>query len=211
MDALAHRIASWLASEGRLPDEQRSVVAYGALTALNTVTALALMAAGGWFTGLLTVTLASAAVGGSYRVLTGGAHYTAPWRCSSASALTYLLLAAAASWLSRLPWRAETLALVGIAALALALWVVTVYAPTDTKAYRLSEAKKARLRRLSCGALGLGAAAWTAALLMGVSPVWLLVTVLSCTWQMITVTPAGFRMVHAVDHSMMRLGIGGGR
>lgn len=209
MVALSNRLASWLAAEGKLSSEQEAVLAYGALTALNTVVALTLMVVLGLLTGLTGPLFAAMVFGAGLRVLSGGAHYTAPWRCSTASAFTYLGLAGGAWLLGQLPWTTFALAAVLCAAWCFSLYVTCVYVPTDTKAYRLSPEKKRILRRLTLISLVVIGVVWIRALVAGLPAVWLLATMLGVLWQMFTVTPVGTSIVHAVDSLLAALGFGG--
>lgn len=206
---LSNRLAAWLAAEGNLRPEQQAVVAYGALTAMNTVTALALMTALGLLSQLSGPLFCAMVFGAGLRVLSGGAHYSAPWRCSFASSLVYLALAVASRLLSQLPWTLPSLATLLGMAWCFSLWVTVTYAPTDTKAYVLSTERKATLRRLTVGAVCVVGFMWAAALFVDLPAAWLLASMVGVIWQMFTVTPVGARTVLAVDSLLHSLGVGG--
>lgn len=205
MTMIAERVAQWLGREGGLTGEQQAVVAYGALTAVNTVVTILLLAAGGLLSGLESLVFTASVTGAAFRVLTGGAHYTAPWRCSGVSALTYVLLAWLASAVGRLPLPVPVLIGGGLFALAAGLWVIAVHAPSDTRAFPLSPEKKARLRRKAVGLALPAGALWIGLALAGASVSLLWAALFAFCWQMFTVTPLGFRAVGAIDLALRRL------
>lgn len=206
---MAERLANWLAREGQLTGEQRAVVAYGALTAVNTAVAILLMLAGGWLTGLMLTLLTAAATGGVFRVLTGGAHYSAPWRCSLGSSGIYSLLALAVRLLARFDPTPALLIAAGVASAGFGTFAILRYAPSDTKAYRLPAVKKRRLRNLALLLQAVALPAWLFGAWTGGSLPMLLATLSGYLWQLFTVTPAGFRVVGALDSILARVGVGG--
>ncbi|HYG59100.1 MAG TPA: accessory gene regulator B family protein [Symbiobacteriaceae bacterium] len=204
---IASLLSAWLIAEGKLGDEQAAVVAYGAMTAVNTVTTTLLLGIAAWVTNLGPLLAVAALTGASLRVLTGGAHYTSPWRCSLASAAAYLGMAFGAMQMGIASPAA--LGMAGAVVWAAGTVVIWRFAPTDTKAYPLPEAKRQRLRRLSLAYSAFVAILWSVALAQGVNPVLLAAALLAYGWQLFTVTPAGFTVIRTVDQGLLSLGIGG--
>jgi accessory gene regulator B len=200
VEKAARIVADRLISYFEFPDERRDVVAFGVTTVfLWAIDVLGIVVVGSLI-GLPGQTLAAAASFAGFRLLTGGAHFTGPWLCCTASSVLLAGCALLAGWLTGAVSPLRHVGLVaGIALIAAATF--SAYAPVASSAKPLSDERKASLKHKAL----LVTAVWVMAAVGGIladKSLWVLSSALGLISQVITVTPGGARLFHLVDHAV---------
>ncbi|WP_238134169.1 accessory gene regulator ArgB-like protein [Calderihabitans maritimus] len=188
-------MATYIAKEtGRDED----VVLFGLrlfLTSFSGYVALILFAA---FWGIFHYALAAAVTVSLFRVFSGGAHATSPLRCNLIGLSVFLTLGFLVKLLPQAPgplWTA-TISLVGI-------FVIYKYVPAETPGKPISSKVQRKYLRiisfilLIAWGMGCTLALWQPTKF--VTPDIILSSSLGMMWQLLTLTPIGYRIVGGMD------------
>lgn len=204
MERAAEAFGSYLATQLKLDQDHREIVAYGALTFLQNGASLALMIGLGALAGALPETLVAMAAAASLRHASGGAHLSTPMRCVVVTGSLFALCgyaggAAGAIVAAQPMWVRVAVAL---AALAAGLVPVVRYAPVEAETRPLSSGHRAKLRRLSLRL----AAALAAVVAVGamLNAWWVMPALAGFLTQCSTLTPTGHKVAKSLDHSLTR-------
>lgn len=201
MDAWAERVVARLAVALSLGDEERAITAYGLKLLLsNSLYLLAIIAVGA-ATGLLPECLGVALTLACFRLSAGGAHLRTPSRCALASALLIAALAGAARALRALlisppAWWVAAACLVLLGVLALGR-----YAPAAVPERPIGPEEAKLLRRRALGTAAVWAAVVGAAGPLLFDRGWIYASALGYSWQLLSVTPLGFRIAGLIDRA----------
>lgn len=126
------RISGYLARELNLPQEQRTIMAYGLEGMVLSVLGLIMIMAVGYLLGAPRETFFAALSGGLLRKVSGGAHFSTPLKCLVTGAISYPLL----GWLSHRLFHSYEISntIVIIVCSLLSLLAVYLFAPVDSEA-----------------------------------------------------------------------------
>ncbi|QGP92988.1 Accessory gene regulator protein B [Neomoorella glycerini] len=203
---LAHRSAAYLVA--RLPEGQNKpeveVVAFGLEVALGTGLQFLVFMAAARYLGLLPEVLAALITMATYRLLAGGVHCSAYYRCLLLSLLTLIFLAYLGRWLAGALGGSLPLAVLPVFAAGLA--IARLWAPAATAAAPIiNPGRRARLKRACYWWLVL----WLAIVSLGYYLGWpgsaLASSLLALVFQSFALTPAGFVAVGRADGLLKRL------
>lgn len=190
MEAFAQKIASRMKHAGELTDEQEEIIVYALmylmLTVLSTLGILVLS----WALGVFWPGVACAAVAATLRLMSGGAHYSTPVRCTLMSSVTFPVLALVGSQLPP----AYSLS-VGIAAVLFSLLFVALYAPVDNEARPIRSTQRAKFRIISMAVVLI----WACVLFFTHQPAIQYGIALGLVWQTVSLTPWGHLKYHKLD------------
>lgn len=192
---LARRIGERLAVALELPETaaERAAFALESLF-LFVLTSAAILAAAA-LCGVFWPALAAAVTGAFLRKLSGGAHFSTPWRCILVSTLLAILFGLAGRLLSPFLARAPLAAVVCATAFAAAA-VLSRYAPAETPAKPIPEPQRKTLKALSL----LFLAAWMPGmLLLPLGRDLLAASTIGLAWQVFSITPAGYCLYRSID------------
>lgn len=156
---------------------------------LLTLAAIVLTAS---LAGLFWPTIIAAATGAVMRKASGGAHLSSPWRCILVSTSLGLLL----GFTGRLA--ASFLVLPGVAGFVVMAGALILfrYAPASTPAKPIPPLQRRTLKVFALILLGL----WTLGIFaLPVGRDLLGASVAGMTWQLLTITPAGYACYHIID------------
>lgn len=199
-EKLTFRIAEVLAEESGRDQEillysltlvKSSLMGYGSLFLVSYVL-------GVWKYALIGAITASC-----FRIFSGGAHATAPLRCSIIGIVIFTGVGFAASIFSGGIGRTGILCLIPLLA-ATAFYIIFRYAPADTPGKPIeSRAQKKSLRTISLLLLG----TWTFVMMICALRVsspgiinYLGASMLGLSWQVFSLTPQGYSTSHWFDH-----------
>lgn len=216
MDAWAERLATRLAVSLSLEADEQAVMAYALKVLASTSLYFAALALLGWATGLLPEFLAAALTVGCLRSFSGGAHLSTPARCAVTGALFSWAMAAAAEalnsaapmWFTPRTLASETTffiasgvafwaTLAGLTALGIACFAR--FAPAAVPEKPIGPSQVRSLRRGSFIALAIWGVAVAAASRLLSDPGWVIASTLGYLWQLLSVTPAGFRIAGWIE------------
>lgn len=180
-------------ARGTGQEDQAEVLAYGLEVVLGLVIEAGVILGLAWLLGITGPTIIILISFLSFRLLAGGSHCTAYYRCLLLSTIVLLSLASLAGPLgSRLvswPW---LMALSGLGA----FFLTWRWAPVDTPQKPLP-VEKLPARRYWCLFFVL---AWYVLIsYLPLPPAWLGATVLGVLWQAFSVTPAGEKFTRGAD------------
>ncbi|WXJ86901.1 Accessory gene regulator protein B [Moorella humiferrea] len=192
----------------RLPANYRrpevEVVAFGLEVLIGGLLQLAVFVATARYLGLLPEMTAALVTMATYRLLSGGPHCSAYYRCLILSALTLNLLAFIGHRLAH--FMAGILPAGFLLVYGVSLLIARRLAPRDTEAAPIiSPVRRARLKT----ACYLWLLAWLVLVLLGYyrgwSPGVLIASMAALTCQSLSLTPLGFTVVGRVDRFLKRL------
>jgi accessory gene regulator B len=190
-------IGSFIAERSCNPDKA-SLATYGAEILLGSMIKIILLVAGGLALGNLDILLLIILSAGSYRMLTGGAHCTAYYRCLLASLLVFfplsILLRNVMPTLESYPGSQWIIFIMAI------VWTIR-HAPLAPANKPLKGASDVKVRKLISVILLGCFFPW--AVLSGLRPglYWPIAT--GIFWQSFTLTPAGNTFMHKLDLMLM--------
>lgn len=180
-------------ARGTGQEDQAEVLAYGLEVLLGIVIEAGIILGLAWLLGITGTTIIVLVSFLSFRLLSGGSHCTAYYRCLLLSTAVFLSLGSLAvplgSLLASRPW---VMALAGLVAFAMT-WR---WAPVDTPQKPLPP-ERLPARRYWCQFYLL---AWYVLIsYLPLPPAWLGATVLGVLWQAFSVTPAGEKFTRGAD------------
>jgi len=143
-------VSKYLARELKLDSEREQVIAYSLDSLILYVVGYAGVIAVGWLLGIAKAIIVTIIAGDVLRKLSGGAHFSTPYRCLLFSAVSY----PAACWASQRAfalWGREPLAPAVLLIICLCcLAIVAAFAPVDCPAKPIvSETFRKRLKLLA--------------------------------------------------------------
>ncbi|KYH32528.1 accessory gene regulator ArgB-like protein [Neomoorella mulderi] len=203
---LAHSGAAYLVA--RLPEGQNKpqveVVAFGLEVTLGASLQLITFVAVAWYLGLLPEMMAALITMATYRLLAGGVHCSAYYRCLILSLLTLVLLACLGRWLAGILGGSLMVGVVPV--FAASLVIAWRRAPADTAAAPIiNPVRRARLKK----ACYLWLVLWLAVVSLGYYLGWpgstLASSLLALVFQGFALTPPGFAVVGRADGLLKRL------
>ena len=83
MEQVARGISRWMQEKGELSDEQREIVASALMFLLSTVIGIVGITLVSWAMGILAPGILCAAAAATYRLMSGGAHYSSSSLCAA--------------------------------------------------------------------------------------------------------------------------------
>ncbi|MCR4442685.1 MAG: accessory gene regulator B family protein [Peptococcaceae bacterium] len=151
---LSTSISEYMARELKFDEEKKAIIAYSLDSLFLYLIGYAVVIAIGWLIGITTATFFALITGDVLRKLSGGAHFSTPYRCLLFSAAAY----PAVSWASVRAfslWGREPLSWAYMLFICFAcLVIVFVFAPVDSAAKPIvSDKFRKKLKRLSIIAL----------------------------------------------------------
>ncbi|WP_406678238.1 accessory gene regulator ArgB-like protein [Moorella sp. ACPs] len=203
---LAHNTAAYLVS--RLPADTRKpeveVVAFGLEVAMGASLQLLVFVVVAWYLDLLPEMMAALITMATYRLLAGGVHCSAYYRCLILSLLTLIIQANLARWLAGAI--GGSLPAVGLLVFVAGLVIAWRRAPADIAAAPvINPVRRARLKR----ACYLWLLVWLAVISLGYYQGWpgsvLTSSLLALVIQSLALTPLGFAAVGWADGLLKRL------
>lgn len=204
--SLARSSAAYLVA--RLPESrdkpEEEVVSFGLEVIIGVSLQLIVFIITAGYLNMMTEMMAILITMSSYRLLSGGVHCSAYYRCLILSLATLISLAYLGRWLAFTIERG----LPSVATLIFVVGLVTAWrwAPADTPAAPIvNPARRARLKKASYGWL----MAWLLVILAGFEQGWpgatLVASCLAVLFQSFALTPLGFAAVGQVDALLKRL------
>ncbi|GEA15086.1 MAG: hypothetical protein PWR22_269 [Moorella sp. (in: firmicutes)] len=203
---LARSSAAYLVA--RLPDGQNKpeveVVAFGLEVALGASVQLLVFMATAWYLGLLPEMMAALITMATYRLLAGGVHCSAYYRCLILSLLTLIILAHLGRWLAGA--LGGSLPVVVLLVFAASLVIAWRRAPAESAAAPIiNPVRRSRLKK----ACYLWLVLWLATVMLGYHLGWrsslLASSLLALVFQDLALTPFGFAAVGRADGVLKRL------
>lgn len=202
MERVIEYILSVLDRNLSMSQDQREVTEYALYNVLITLcTLLGVLLIGGLL-GVLPEAVAALMTGAVFRWSTGGAHLSKPGRCVAVSVSVPLGIALVSGWIGMryvVAIHRAILILVPVTALLLlALIVIRTYAPAETENKPIPPSERPKLRVWAYVTL----AAWAILMYFLYAEGHFSLLVASClglTWQMVSVTPVGYRIFPSID------------
>lgn len=187
-------LARELGSDSRI--ERR--LAFGLELLLGSAVELILIMLLACFLGILRETLIIVVVAGIMRLVSGGEHCRAYYRCLIAGTVIFLTLGWLAGWLNTMITYQSVvfLAVVSFPVILLAIWR---YAPAETENKPLSTTEKARGRKLSLIIAGILSGVIILFLVGKIRLNCVLPAILGLLCQVFTLTPWGYSFIRKVD------------
>ncbi|TYO95321.1 accessory gene regulator ArgB-like protein [Desulfallas thermosapovorans] len=151
---ISKRIAGYLSARTGISDEQEEIVTYfievTLINIFNTLNILLLGLFFGTLPGIITCLITVAML----RQTAGGAHSNSPWRCALITAVVFLSISVAASYLSHI--KQIYLDSLAIAAVLIGTFLIILLAPVDSpSAPILSDARRKRLKIMALIIMGI--------------------------------------------------------
>lgn len=208
IEALAHKLATALARELSLSDDDRDIAAYALHGLFSVSFYISTLLVTGWLLGQLQHTIIVAATVAVLRTFMGGAHASTGWRCgligatmmNAGAAIARALQGVAA--LHHPPVQAAAAVLFA----ALALAAIAAYCPADVPAKPITNPVQRRwLRRISASLVGV---CWMPLTLVAAQRGWdaIYFGAMAGLWiQLLLVTPVGFGWSEQVDATIDKL------
>ena len=208
IEALAYKLATALARELSLSEDDRDIAAYALHGLFSVSFYISMLLVTAWMLGQLQNTIVVAATVAVLRTFMGGAHASTGWRCGLIGAVMMNAAAAAARALEGAGAFHSPSLLVAVAAClaALALWAIAAYCPADVPAKPITDPVQRRRLRLISASLVIGG--WMPLALASVLREWESVyfgTVAGLVLQLLLVTPVGFGWSERVDAYLDKL------
>lgn len=173
--------------------EQGQVLAYGLEVLLGILIKAAVVISLSWVLGILVPVIVIFVVEAGFRLVSGGTHCTAYYRCLIASSLVLLALGGlsgpAAAWLGAWPW------ILSLGALAV-FFMTWKYAPVVPPQRSFSAAQKLSRHYWSL----IFVLGWFILISFVAFPAtWVAASLLAMLWQSFSLTPAGEKFIAGVD------------
>lgn len=196
MEEVVRRIAGWMRAAGDLTEDQEEVVGYALLHLLLSVASTAGILLLSWGLRVFVPGVLCAAAAASLRLMSGGAHYSSPGRCTLMAVLTFPSLAWVAA---RIP---DTL--VGPCAgpaMAFTMACVLLYSPVASENKPLPPSRRPVFRTAGF----VVALAWAAVMLYVTGaehPALTAAISAGLAWQALSLTPTGRLVYHRLDQAL---------
>lgn len=203
MEQIVKRIVQALDGSASLSQDQRDIAEYALYNVFTTCATLIGLAVVSRLIGVVPASFMALATGAAFRWSMGGAHYSSPWHCVSASIAGPTAMAVMASWVPRPETPGVHCTLIGLVSLIVISTgvVIWLYSPADTENNPIPERKRLMLRRWSFITLALWSA--LAFSLLAVGNVSLVVaSSLALARQSLSVTPIGYRLFSKIDTAL---------
>jgi accessory gene regulator B len=196
---LAVKLANRLGEE--LQQQERvTVIAYGLELLLGSMVKLVCFIIIPLLLGILPLVLAAFLTSAAFRLVAGGAHCTAYYRCLIGSLATFTGAGFLARWLAGTGLDTREMALAGA---LFAFLVAMLWAPASTPAKPIS--REGHRRVLKAISLLLPTVYLVAVYLLPIRRELLAASTLGLAFQSFTVTPAGYRFMEWLDIFLSRL------
>ncbi len=193
-----HHLSQRMAAQADLDEDQREIIEYSLIWIGNTLLGFAGFVLVGLAFGTLTATLAAGTSAAFLRAMSGGAHYSAPLRCATMTIITMGLLGQAGHSLASSPSSTLLLHICGGALLLVGTPLMWRLAPVAHVNRPISDTERQKFKRLAtilffllgCIVVGFPLAV-NHELRWGI--------LLGSTWQLLTLTALGERIVRTFD------------
>ncbi len=192
---LAEKVAGYIAGELGIDRQKEGMLVFGLELLLGSTLELVLIMALACFFGVFRETLILVLTAGILRLVSGGEHCGAYYRCLIGGTVFFLLLGWLVNWLSSIITYQNTvlLAIISLTAVFVTIWK---YAPGETENKPLTEADRARGKKLVVGIFFLLV---TLLLILKIDQVYPLSVVIGMLCQTFTLTPWGYSFIRCVD------------
>lgn len=203
--SLSERAGGRLAEQLGTSADTAKVYAFAFQLVGGFLLSLVALAAVSWAAGVLVPALTACAAGATMRMFAGGAHSRTPAACAAVGAFICTAAGLAGRALAH-TYSVQTLLIGFCVLLPWILFVCLRRAPAATAAKPIPPRRRGYLRLGTLALVG-GWACWSFAGFPGASAtVWSSGT-LGLTWQVFSLTPAGFRFAQTVDEILSRGGV----
>ena len=208
IEELAHRLATVLANEFSLSDDDRDIAAYALHGLFSVSFYISTLLVTGWIFGLLNSTIIVGVTVGILRTFMGGAHASTAWRCGIIGAVLMNSGALVARYLRNIETLQNDWVQLGGGVLlaGIALAVIRAYCPADVPAKPITDPVQRRRLRLISAILVAGV--WLPTTLAGAYKGWdnlYFSALLGLVVQLLLVTPVGFVWSERVDRLIPRV------
>lgn len=200
MERFARQISNQLVKAVGGSEDMAQICAYGLEYLLVIIANISSVFLCGFITGTLPLTATAAISAALLRNVSGGAHFSSPWRCSLMSGVIAVLL----GWLGALlPANVYASSIICLASVGL----VILYAPVDSPAKPIKPQQKPYFRKVS---IIVALAIWFVGIrYSSTHPDLVNAAILGMLWQALSLTPAGAYMYQQVDAGLRYIALSG--
>lgn len=196
---IANRVAGYLQKELNLSEDDKEVLSYSLTITITSILGYLLIMFVAWFLGVIKYAMISVIATSTLRVFSGGAHASASYKCIGFGGVIFPLL----GYLTMLmPINLNSILLISFITFLLLFVIVYLFAPADTHEKPITTKQDiTRLKRLSFGVGIIWAIIIVGAVLYGTKESYMMALAgnLGLLWQVFTLTPYGYRIIHMVD------------
>jgi|LDZS01.1.fsa_nt_gi accessory gene regulator B len=195
---LAEKAAGYIARELGINKPKEGMLAFGLELLLGSALEFALITALACLFGIFRETLILVLTAGILRLVSGGEHCGAYYRCLIGGTVFFLLM----GWLVK--WLKSAIAFQGLILLMIITFIAVIaiiwrYAPGETENKPLTEAERVRGRRLSFAVAGIFFAVVILLLIHKADQAYVLPVIVGVLCQSFTLTPWGYGFIRWVD------------
>jgi accessory gene regulator B len=205
---LAEKAAGYIARELGIDKPKEGMLPFGLELLLGSALEFALIMALASLFGIFRETLILVLTAGILRLVSGGEHCRAYYRCLIGGTVFFLLIGWLVKWLNSMI-TCQDIILFVVISLITVLVIIWRYAPGETKNKPLTEAGRARGRRLSFAVSGILFAVVILLAILKVDQGYGLPVLAGMLCQTFTLTPWGYRFIRWVDGMLSFRGQGG--
>jgi|GEM_PF-416957 len=195
---LAEKAAGYIARELGIDKPKEGMLTFGLELLLGSTLEFALIMALACFFGIFRETLILVLTAGILRLVSGGEHCRAYYRCLIGGTVFFLLMGWLVKWLNSIITYRNIVLLVIISFIAV-LVVIWKYAPGETENKPLTEKDKVRGKRLSFAVAGIFFVVVILLSILKVDQGYGLPVLTGMLCQAFTLTPRGYRFIRWVD------------
>ncbi|HAA89048.1 MAG: Accessory gene regulator B [Thermoanaerobacterales bacterium 50_218] len=195
---LAEKAAGYIARELGIDGQKEGMLAFGLELLLGSTLEFALIMALACLFGIFRETLLLVLTAGILRLVSGGEHCRAYYRCLIGGAVFFLAMGWLVKWLNSIIAYQSMIFLMMISFTAV-IFVIWKYAPGETENKPLTEADRVRGKKLSFLVTGIFAGIVILLLILNIDQAYMLSVVVGMLCQTFTLTPWGYRFIRCVD------------